>query len=377
MRRDLNRPTPPRPSVAAALRATRVLSRGAAVGLVALLGCSQAAPPAEIRTKPGSAPATLAQLELPAGPVPQAPWARDRCQAAEKRPGLLACVDGAAITAAQLQAVRGAYPPETPVRTIVQALIDEELLAQAAAAKGGWNDKDLRAIQRQTMAGVLLEREMAKVQPATISPADIQQALKNPAIAARYDHVDSYFTVDAQLLCCTGDFRQCAKREDVTACIERHAATAQAVYSAVAAENPQSSLHMWAIVRRLTDRYADLAPAEVQFYYDKAKPHDQQRGYNVVVEPFAAAVTALQPGQLHAPVRSPFGWHIPYLVRIDPARHQNWQDQAVRDEVARNIVAPIREREAERLGFELMKSAGVELLFDRLDPATATGAAEL
>ena len=114
----------------------------------------------------------------------------------------------------------------------------------------------------------------------------------------------------------------------------------------------------------------------MQFYYDKAKAHDQQRGYDVVVEPFAAAVTAMQPGQLHPPIRSPFGWHIPYLARIEPARHQTWKDPEVRSEVARNIVAPVREREAERLGFELMKQAGVELFFDRLDPATAHGAAE-
>ena len=375
------RPTLP---IARLPRHCALLARFAAGSLVAglmSLGCqgSESAPGGQAIAIPAVAPPTaaaLAQLSLPTGALSNAPWCRDRCQSGEKRADLLACIHGAAITTAQVQAVRSAYPAETPVLAIVQALIDEELLAQAAHDRGGWNHKDLETLQRQTMAAVLLEREMAKVQPASISSADIQQALKNPAIAARYDHVDSYFTVDAQLLCCTGDFRQCAKREDVTACIERQAAAAQAVYDALAAESPQSSLQMWAIVRRLAERFADLAPAEVQFYYDKAKTHDQQRGYDVVVEPFAAAVLALKPGQLHAPVRSPFGWHIPYLEKIEPARHQTWKDREVRDEVARNIVAPIREREAERLGFELMKKAGVELLFDRLDPAEPTGAAE-
>lgn len=346
-------------------------------GLAALTACHDHPQTPAHPAKTAEVAGALVQLSLPAGELAHAPWARERCQPGEKRPGLLACVHGVAITGAQVQVVRKSYPPETAITAIAQALIDEELLAQAAAAKGGWNSVDLNGIQRQTMAAVLLEREMDKVQPATIAAADIQQALKNPVIAARYDHVDSYFTVDAQLLCCTGDFRQCAKREEVTACIDRHAATAQAVYAAVAAEKPQSKLHMWAIVRRLTQQYSDLAPAEVQFYYDKAKPHDQQRGYDVVVEPFAAAVTSMQPGELHPPVRSPFGWHIPYLAQIEPARHQTWKDPAVREEVARNIVAPVREREAERLGFELMRQAGVELFFDRLDPVAAEGAAEL
>ena len=45
-------------------------------------------------------------------------------------------------------------------------------------------------------------------------------------------------------------------------------------------------------------------------------------------------------------------------------------------EIARNIVGPVREREAQKLGFELMKRHGVQLFYDRLDPPEAQGAAE-
>lgn len=343
-----------------------------------LVACQPAPPtagPATVGAAGAAGAAVWAELSLPTGRLSHAPWAAATCTPGEKRADLLACVGGVAITRAQLEAVRDAYPPETPPRTIAQALVDEELLAQAAAAKNMWTYSDLRDIQRRTTAGVLLHREMQKVQAATIADADITLAYKNPAIVVRYDHVDSYFTIDGQLLCCTGDFRQCARREEVVKCIDDAAASAQAVYAALQADPPRSAQEMWAKVRVLTGKYPDLAPAEVQFYYDKSKPHDQQKGYDVMVEPYAAAVTRMQPGALHPPVRSDFGWHIPYLEKVEPESHRTWKDPEVRAEIARNIVGPVREREAQKLGFELMKQHRVELYYDKLDPAAAQGEA--
>ncbi len=341
----------------------------------ALCACQPSAAPAPEPSRAGpTVPGAPAELALPVGSLAHAPWASATCKPGEKRADLIACVSGVAITRAQVEAVRSAYPPETAVRDIAQALVDEELLAQAAAGKNLWNAKDLRDIQRRTVASVLLHREMEKVQPATMADADIQLAYKNPAIVVRFDHVDSFFTVDGQFLCCTGDFRQCSRREEVVKCIDDAAASAQAVYAALQADKPRSAQEMWAKIRVLTAKYPDLAPAEVQFYYDKAKPHDQQKGYDVVVEPYAAAVLQMQPGDVHAPVRSDFGWHIPYLEKLEPASHRTWKDPEVRAEIARNIVGPVREREAQKLGFALMKQHGVQLFYDKLDPTEAQGA---
>lgn len=337
-----------------------------------LAGCRPAATPdAEHGAADGAA--ASARLALPAGGPAHAPWATQTCRPGERRADLLACVGGVAITRAQLEAVRAAYPDDTPPRAIAQALVDEELLAQAAVERGLWTLEALGEVQRRSVAGALLHREMDKVQPATIQDADIELAYKNPAIVVHYDHVDSYFTIDGQLLCCTGDFRQCARREEVVRCIDDAASAAQAVYAALRDDPPRSAQEMWAKVRVLTAKYPDLAPAEVQFYYDKAKPHDQQKGYDVMVEPYAAAVTGMRPGELHPPVRSDFGWHIPYLDKVEPASHRTWKDPEVRAEIARNIVGPVREREAQRLGFELMKRHKVELFYDKLDPAAAEG----
>lgn len=317
------------------------------------------------------APAATA-LSLPSGPLAHAPWAPSSCTV--KTAGVLACVDGAPITRSQFDAAWAAAPNGTAAATVVQSLIDAEVLAQAAARGGAWRDPQLQPMLRQRAVARLLDHHAATIVAANIADADIEKAYRNPQIQPRYNHVDAWITVDAQMLCCSGDPRQCAKREEVQACIDNLAAQAQAVYAALSQPVPQSADEMWARTRVLGDRFADLVPAEVRFYYDKSRPHDQQKGYDVVVREFAEAVVDLQPGQLHPPVRSAFGWHIPYLSKIDGAVHKTWRDADVRAEIAAHIVDPVRQREVQRLSFEAMRRRNVQFFYERLEPASAAAA---
>ena len=233
-------------------------------------------------------------------------------------------------------------------------------------------------VAQQTLVQQVLQRAMAKITAATVSPADVATAYKTAELRAHYDHVDAYFALDAQILCCSGDPHQCGRRDDVVACIEKAAPMAQAAYSALVADPPQSAEEMWGRTKALSERYPDLAVAEVHFFYDKAKRHDQQRGYDIMVEEFARPVTALQPGQLHEPIRSTFGWHIPYLHKIEPAQHRDWRDPAVHKEIAEHIVLPVRQRDSQRYVFGLMQGRAVQYFFERLDtlngPAATAGA---
>lgn len=339
----------------------------------ALLRCGDAGPP------PPKAPATAAPPAAPSGPVAHAPWAGAGCGGAH---GVAAavCVNGVAIAAGQIQAAWAAAPNSSRT-AVVQALVDAELVAQAAAAKGGWRAPELLRVARQTMVQLVLQHAMAAITPDTLALADIKTAYKTPDLRAHYDHVDAYFAVDAQILCCSGDPLQCGRRDDVAACIEKAAPIAQAAYTALLGDPPQTAEEMWGRTKALALRYPDLAAAEVHFFYDRNKPHDQQKGYDVMVEAFARPVTALQPGQLHEPIKSAFGWHIPYLHKIEPAMHKDWRDKAVRDEIAQHIVLPVQQRDSQRYVFGLLQAHAVQYFFERLDdlgrggPA-ATGATE-
>ncbi len=348
--------------------------RPTALGLLlaGLTACTAAPAPTALAPKP---PAFVAP-KLPIGPLAHAPWVAAPCTPGALPADVLACVGGRPIARAEFDRAWAQAEPGTSSRDLLQAMIDEELLAQEAARKGLWANAVVQQTQRRAMAGLQLDRAMAKVTPESIAPADLQKAYRFPQIIVRYDHVDAYFVIDGQMLCCTGDFKQCSQRDDVRACIDETAPKAQAVYAHLLADPPQTPAEMFARLKVLGETRPELGAANVQFYYDKSKPYREQKGYDVMIQEFAEAVVQMQPGQLHEPIRSAFGWHIPYLERIDPAVHKPWNDPDVRAEISANILTPIREREAQRYVFELHRQQGVEIFFDVLDPPASGEAAE-
>lgn len=315
---------------------------------------------------------------LPQGPIAGHPWATEPCQPGQLGPDELACVahpdphgqpgqQGVAVTRARFEAVRSSYPPGTPGKDIVRALVDEELLARAAAEKGLWSQW-LAPQQRQAMAARLLVKTQEEaLTPAQIADRDIQTAYKNPQIKLHYDHAAAYFVTDVQLLCCKGDWRQCEKREEVRDCIEKTQPQAQALYRILTAQTPSTALELKARVAALGGQFSLAAVADVEFWYDKTKPYDQQKGYDLMVKEFAVPVVEMQPGDLGVPIRTPFGWHIPRLNKIDPAIHKPWNDPAVRQDIAVHILNAVREREVQHYLATLLAKSGAQFFYDRLE----------
>lgn len=330
-------------------------------------GCGSDAPSPS--AKAVAAKTKPSQPALPVGPVAAAPWASEACTGASPPQGSVACVNGVAVRSDRVTLAWQTNPHWTRDQAVA-AVVQEEILAQAAAAAGGWHAAATADAHRQAAARTLLDRAMARVTPATLADADIATAYKNPAIRVHYDHADAYFAIDAQVLCCSGSPQQCLAREEVRLCIDKAEPVVRDLHAALVEDPPQSGSHMWARVKVLAGRFPDAAAAEVQFFYDKHKPHAEQKGYDVMVQEYAEAVTGLRPGQLSAPIRTAFGWHIAYLDKVDPARRSTWRDTAVRAEIAAHIVDPVREREAQRLVFEFMRQRGATLFFERIDDLT-------
>ncbi|MSQ83626.1 MAG: hypothetical protein EXR77_12185 [Myxococcales bacterium] len=326
-----------------------------------------AAPPPTSPSSPASPKqAATAPAPPPTGAVAAAPWAAQACTVGAPQLGTVACVNGAAIDAERVRMAWHLHP-QWSVEQVVAATIDEEIIAQAAAAAGLWRSPTVVRAHHQALAQTLLDRAMQRVQPATLADADIATAYKNQAVRAHYDHADAYFAVDAQVLCCSGSPQQCMAREEVRTCIDKAEAIIRDIYSELQNNPPATAMEMWGRCKAMAARYPDVAAAEVQFFYDKSKSHDQQKGYDIMVQEYAEAVTALLPGQLSAPIRSAFGWHISFLDKVDPARHADWRDPAVRAEIAANIVQPVRTREAQRFVFAHMKPREATYFFERID----------
>lgn len=305
-------------------------------------------------------------VALPAGPIAQRPWARQACRPDRGSPGELACVNGVAVTVADYERVRGDYPREATPAQVVEALVQAELLAGAAAAEGLWGPW-LQPALRVALAQQWLRRSFEPAHTAEkIAPADIALAFRNPTIRVRYHRHTAYFVTDVQMLCCSGDWRQCNARKDVAECIERFAPAAARLHQLLSLDPPASGPELEARVAALREQFPDATTAVVQFYYDKSKSYDQQEGYDLMVEPFSLAVVELQPGQLSAPIRSPFGWHIARLDRLEPALRGKPEDPTVRDDIARNILPLVRQRDLQKELFARMAELGVRIHYDRL-----------
>jgi hypothetical protein len=326
---------------------------------LALLSCT--GKPATLQDKAMS-PVTsyLGNVQLPKGPVPGHPWAARACQPGQRAPDVLACVDGVAITRTQFDAVQGSYPPGTPPRAIVDALVNEEVLAHAAAVTlwGDWLQEPLQRI----LVGRLLEDVMErKLGPEQITPEDVKVAWSNKVVRHTYDRPGVYSVTDAQIICCSGDFKQCGESPEAAKCIAAMEPTARALAALLAEDPPHSIQEMHGKVGA-DPRFAKAAVVEITFFYEPSKPYAEQKGYVLMVEPFIVAALKLKPGEItQEPVRTPFGWHVLRLDHAVAPSHKGIDDPEVLADVKKNLVPAMRDEKVEKLVGELGKASGVEL----------------
>ena len=297
----------------------------------------------------------------------KAPWARVTCTAGKLQADQLACVNGVAITRADYDQVVDTYPPTTKPAAIVRALVDAELLAQEAAKAKLWGKWLVPVHEKAMVTSYLQQKFIGEYTWEDVSQADLQRAWADWKIRIRYVSEPTYFATDAQFLCCSGDWRKCEIDESAQKCIDGLEDQARKLHAQLVADPPKSSLQMKGKVYALNHLFPKAAVTDVNFYYLKDVPHEDQigRGYEVMVKPYATAVTALKPGQMSGPIRTPFGWHITLLNKVDPARKKSLRDPEVRRDIAENILPLVRRRDVQRHAFGLMQQRGVKINFNK------------
>ena len=309
----------------------------------------------------------LGPVALPSGPVAASPWSTQACTPGKLAADVVACVGGAAIPVARVNAIRATYPPETPVRAIVQALVDEELLAQAAR-KTLWGDWLEPVLRRQMVAHLLevqFEREFTLAQ---ISDSDLEKAWAVKQVRHTYDHPGVYTVTDAQIICCKGADQACKDSEEARACIDEEAPTAKLLAEFLQANKPRSGMEMAGRVG--TDRrFAKVAVIPYTFFYDPTKSFKEQGKYMMPVEPFSLTAMKMQPGDLVTePVRTPFGWHVFRMEKRVEPEHGQLTDPKVREALRKDLLDPMRDDKVDLLVEGLARATGVELHTAVFDP---------
>lgn len=244
---------------------------------------------------------------------------------------VLARVGDAEITLGHALAMRGqlpeqfaTVPDETLFPAIVDQLIEQELLQQAGAA--GLSRRDRLA----------LENEVRNfISNATLAD-EVELAVTDEAIAAAYD-----------------------------AFAEEFAAGEPTVEYNAAHILVQTEEEIAAVVARLEagEEFAEIA-RDVSLDGSAAQGGDLGWfGEGVMIEPFEAAVMALEPGEVSPPVQTRFGWHVVRLLDTRTA------EVPPLEEVRQEIEGQIRQEAARHVLARLREAGSIEDLSEGFDPA--------
>ena len=97
------------------------------------------------------------------------------------------------------------------------------------------------------------------------------------------------------------------------------------------------------------------------FYYDPQKPHEEQKGYDIITEPVARKVIDAELGYIQEPVQSPFGWHVIVKLAHDPEERRSADDPSVIADIRKNMLPKLREARFKGLLGKLAQDLGVEM----------------
>lgn len=187
---------------------------------------------------------------------------------------------------------------------------------------------ELKLDYRRALAQALIKRKFeVEHTPDTVPLETWEEVFHHPHVFPLFDHFDSYFVVDVQIICCRGDFEVCKNDRAFHVCMEEAQPWIEEAWEVLKSKNITDPEKLREVVHELAaSSIPDLRMQEYSFQYNFALPHDKQRGYKVVNENVARAARSAKLREVTKPVRSNHGWHILFVKEHLPERHWTFDD---------------------------------------------------
>lgn len=266
-----------------------------------------------------------------------------------------------------------AASPGLDAHAVLERLIDLEVLAQRAVQLGHGDSPRVRQLRRESLIQrYLTARFEADVTPESLPLAKVQEFYYLPNIRKLYDHAAAWRMGHVFFTCCDSTNESCDHPE-IVACFAESGGTIQTVYSelktltATAEADPDAILAILETYRQDNETRFMRHPFAFRtrgFYYDPAKPHSEQKGYDLIVEAVARAVTDAPLAVVQPPVQSPFGWHVVVKLGHDPEDRRGPTEPSVVEDIRNNMLPKMRWSRFGSLLARLAQERGVDL-----DPA--------
>jgi len=257
------------------------------------------------------------------------------------------------ITAARLSRAATAQPERSP-RDVAQELVVFELLAQEATQRGLDGDAEVRA--------ALSAAAIPRLLRAVFEAAHGAQSIPRDALERAYQQNITFF-VRPPLVVCDHILVTKNKKRPTDPDLDAVAANLAAEVIASFERTPARGREDF---RARVDTFRDAAARVGLEIFSEALPAFPRTG--VMVEPFSAAVFALQsPGELAPVVQTPFGYHV---VRLDSHLEPiNRSLEAAEDELRARVLPDLRRKAFREWTDALAARYGVALDADALTAA--------
>ncbi len=251
---------------------------------------------------------------------------------------VVATVDDIRIPAWRVRSVLGQLPPGTPAMEALDLVIAEELVARKAAGDRAFTPD--RKVYEKTLAARWIEKHLISgFGPADVPYSMLAETFAMPQVWAKFNHPDLYEIQDYQWICCE-DPRNCDPAVS-DYCFKEGEGPMRAVYEALLRDQPAAAdLSILALDYRKLAYH--MTYQEYQFAFDKTAGY--QKGATHIDKTLAAALMNAETGTWLPPVKSEFGWHVPYLKMHHPEIHGDLSNPAVRTEISEVFIQRFRQQ---------------------------------